>query len=550
MRSRVLLLATAVLLVTGGAAAQAVFSEPDAAPAPRKRASVAEPDAADAAAAVAPAPRRAAPAADDAVAAAAPAAAAGNPVSAVADAGGSEEPQGLRPKTQLATKYEPGLKILNDEGLPLVDRYVAGSLVKSVKDSGGNTICEMVLQGPTADNILTSASGGRRSLNPGNRPLLTAYIACRGPKALVMHAGPALAPFAANFSGVEYIKEVQLPGGAIEIRGQDVTIENSFFVNLNYMGKAAIAFSESRASIINSSFVACNNSAAGALYANDSSIIRVLDSTFTNNGGGQGGAINVQNSSLIINGTTFLNNTSRGEGGGVAAVNATVLQVYNTSMLFNTAKNGGGLFIEDCGRATFFQNTWTGNLANKAGGALWQTKCSGDVTENSFRNNRGGNAGSIWQNACKKITLQDNVFVNNTAYKGCAGVEMNQCNAEISFNKFAYGKSEKGGGLYLQGVVGDIRGCVFENNAASFGGGVFRGSSTGNLVDSTFKGNRAKSFGGGLYDSHVSGDVAGCKFTGNKAARGAALFRTESKGDSADNKGVGDETAVLYNPSV
>ena len=115
----------------------------------------------------------------------------------------------------------------------------------------------------------------------------------------------------------------------------------------------------------------------------------MLDSTFTNNGGGQGGAINVQNSSLIINGTTFLNNTSRGEGGGVAAVNATVLQIYNSSMLFNTAKNGGGLFVEDCGRATFFQNTWTGNLAKKAGGALWQTKCSGDVTENSFRNNRG-----------------------------------------------------------------------------------------------------------------------------------------------------------------
>jgi hypothetical protein len=150
MRSRVLLLATAVLLVTGGAAAQAVFSEPDAdAPAPRKRASVVEPDAADAAPV---APRRVAAVADDAVAPAAvapaaPAAAAAAPVSAVADAGGSEEPQGLRPKTQLATKYEPGQKILNDEGLPLVDRYVAGSLVKSVRDSGGNTVCEMVLQG-------------------------------------------------------------------------------------------------------------------------------------------------------------------------------------------------------------------------------------------------------------------------------------------------------------------------------------------------------------------------------------------------------------------
>ena len=151
MRSRVLLLATAVLLVTGGAAAQAVFSEPDAGdapPAPRKRASVAEPDAADAAP-VAPRRVAAAPVADDAAAAvAAPAAPAAAPVSAVADAGGSvEEPQGLRPKTQLATKYEPGQKILSDEGLPLVDRYVAGSLLKSVKDSGSNTVCEMVLQG-------------------------------------------------------------------------------------------------------------------------------------------------------------------------------------------------------------------------------------------------------------------------------------------------------------------------------------------------------------------------------------------------------------------
>ena len=103
---------------------------------------------------------------------------------------------------------------------------------------------------------------------------------------------------------------------------------------------------------------------------------------------------------------------------------------------------------------------------------------------------------------------------------------------------------------HQKNTVGDIKGCVFENNAASFGGGVFRGSSTGNLVDSTFKGNRAKSFGGGLYDSHVSGDVAGCKFTGNRAARGAALFRTESKGDSGDNKGVDDETAVVDNPAV
>ena len=51
-------------------------------------------------------------------------------------------------EADLCDKIKDGLAdVLNDEGLPLVDRYVAGSLVKSVRDSGGNTVCEMVLQG-------------------------------------------------------------------------------------------------------------------------------------------------------------------------------------------------------------------------------------------------------------------------------------------------------------------------------------------------------------------------------------------------------------------
>lgn len=65
-------------------------------------------------------------------------------------------------------------------------------------------------------------------------------------------------------SGVNYIKEVQLPGGTVEIRDQDISIENSFFLNLAYMGKAALTFSAMRVTLMNSTFVANNNS-AGAL---------------------------------------------------------------------------------------------------------------------------------------------------------------------------------------------------------------------------------------------------------------------------------------------
>jgi hypothetical protein len=67
--------------------------------------------------------------------------------------------------------------------------------------------------------------------------------------------------------GVQYIKEVQLPGGTVELRGQDISIENSFFLNLAYMGKAALTFSEMRVTIENSTFVTNNNSAGRPLMS-------------------------------------------------------------------------------------------------------------------------------------------------------------------------------------------------------------------------------------------------------------------------------------------
>ena len=76
------------------------------------------------------------------------------------------------------------------------------------------------------------------------------------------------------------------------------------------------------------------------------------------------------------------------------------------------------------------------------------------------REKRGRESGSTERRKeiLKKLTffftskILSPLFFSPQADKGSAGVEMNQCNAEISFNKFAYGKSEKGGGLYLQGV--------------------------------------------------------------------------------------------------
>ena len=58
-------------------------------------------------------------------------------------------------------------------------------------------------------------------------------------------------------------------------------------------------------------------------------------------------------------------------------------------------------------------------------------------------------------------------------------------------------------GVGAQNGVGDIENSIFEENAAKFGGAVFRGTSTSNLAGCTFEGNQAKTSGSDIYDSHV-----------------------------------------------
>ncbi len=82
-------------------------------------------------------------------------------------------------------------------------------------------------------------------------------------------------------------------------------------------------------------------------------------------------------------------------------------------------------------------------------GALWLGS-SGVITTNTFRFNKGQNGGTLWLNACKKISLDNNVVANGTADKGSGGLEINQCNADIGYCSFLSQKGDKGGAIYAQ----------------------------------------------------------------------------------------------------
>ena len=54
----------------------------------------------------------------------------------------------------------------------------------------------------------------------------------------------------------------------------------------------------------------------------------------------------------------------------------------------------------------------------------------------------------------------------------------------------------------VQGVVATVKQCLFDTNLADFGGGIFRGSTNGDISGNVFQNNRAVKIGGAIYDSH------------------------------------------------
>ncbi len=55
----------------------------------------------------------------------------------------------------------------------------------------------------------------------------------------------------------------------------------------------------------------------------------------------------------------------------------------------------------------------------------------------------------------------------------------------------------------MQGVVGTVKQCLFDSNLADFGGGIFRGSTNGDISGNVFQTNKAVRIGGAIYDSHA-----------------------------------------------
>ncbi|MHC4588093.1 MAG: right-handed parallel beta-helix repeat-containing protein, partial [Planctomycetota bacterium] len=124
------------------------------------------------------------------------------------------------------------------------------------------------------------------------------------------------------------------------------------------------------------------------------------------------------------------------------------------------------------------------------------------------------------------------------------------------------GEDGYGGGMYNYNSSPTVANCVFSDNRANHGGGMFNWEySSPTVTDCAFMNNSALNQGGGMHNS-VSCDptVANCTFSGNMADLGGGMCNTDSciptvtnctfSGNTADSSGGGMFNITGSSPMV
>ena len=193
----------------------------------------------------------------------------------------------------------------------------------------------------------------------------------------------------------------------------------------------------------------------------------------------------------IEDGLAFSSSITNRFGGGLYARSTSgdmKPTIKNCSFSNNTAQQGGGIYfqtnntaIQELTSPQLINCTFTENSAGQGGGVLFNGNTIHPKFYNcNFSENSAANGGGISSNGTINKSYFSNCnFTDNTAL--------------IS----------EGGGIHVSGGNDDSQeliNCVFTNNSASRGGGLFSSSfsSSPQVVNSTFSGNSAVN-GGGIY---------------------------------------------------
>ncbi len=232
------------------------------------------------------------------------------------------------------------------------------------------------------------------------------------------------------------------------------------------------------------------------------------------------------------------NNTAATNGGGIfvpgSPSSVTLIMDPGASIANNhaTSGRGGGIYALNGGDLTL-GGAITGNQSGSDGGGLWVEAAPTTVSGKIAGNSSGGNGGGVYS--------KDSLFVleasgqlgesgagNVATPNNGGGLYLSGGSGTIR-GDIAYNQSGRGGGIYSNGPVTLSTGASINNNtASSFGGGIYQHSSAGELtlsVGAEIRGNSAGSSynGGGVYVTAGTVQVDGT-IAGNSAGYGGGIY--------------------------
>jgi len=271
-------------------------------------------------------------------------------------------------------------------------------------------------------------------------------------------------------------------GGAIRVtstKTSGLAITNSSFKNNHaYRYGGAISVQSAGAKItgcyFDNNYVSKYN--GGALDLNGANII-VDNSTFNNNRGIYGGAIAWFKSGGKLTNSVFTNNRATGhDGAGLfVASGASNMYVCNVTMKDNVAKYAGSAIHSDATNTKIYNSTFTQNRNDKGsyGGTICFYKTGGYVYGCNFTKNNNFFGGGIYtRNRAYSITVEKCNFIQNRARSSGGGIHVTKNTRVTVIDSNFIGNYAKtcGGDVDTYGYGTYIVNSTFINSSSPRGG--------------------------------------------------------------------------------
>jgi len=300
---------------------------------------------------------------------------------------------------------------------------------------------------------------------------------CSGPAVrIVNEAVVPFDPFATNPDGPQPTEQTRVSFRNVRFFNNEDSGGSSFFKNA--VDGGAIQVTQATSAIVEKCEFERNGAVLGGAIRVDGGSLEVFRSVFIENKASiSGGAISGSSASipgeststLFLKNSTFLRNEDL-QGGedrsGLKLNNGAPLETSEFLSFPTPQSSGGALYLQGFADARIEECVFDGNIANPAAGAIF-------VADNH------------------RVKLLNNTFRNNLAHSN----PTHQREPDL----------EQGGAIYVAFTKSrskiEIERCLFENNTASYGGGVLMVMPLvvdAHIVNCKFIENKAHLGGGGL----------------------------------------------------